>query len=583
MRGNEVNLLQGHSDRMKTSDINEILKVFCKNQDYRAILIDGKWGIGKTYEFKKYFDSLKKKDKKRIYYFTIFGTETIDELNTSIFKKIHPIWSFIKVGYKTISKSVDAIATFKNSSLNVVANLDYLLDQSKPKNIKKDTILIFDDLERLSNNNLALFLGLLYKLNLQGARIICFISSEKLKDKEHVFEEYKEKIFDAIYRIEEPSLDVFDTTFDIISDNDQRRYLLTKCQNNIRILKKSYLLFDRITQHVGEPKNWIIDKYFVIIACCYVVQIVLSTQENKIEIDANNFSHFSKVEEFGKDIAQNFITLIKNEKFDTAENMIPGLINCILRIYLFDNYESLKHSLLKEKEKETPLLSRSFFILSDKDKDDFVSLFFEKIANPNVKYDKNDLQILGDIIRYYSKDIDEVAIQKFVEKYFDNCDKTKELQFSELVYWLIGLKDVSHGLEISRIDKVISIVKEKLKQLQNRYQTDALLGALKNKEYLFLDDFINRFDFLKKWVLIEAVKEALINNKFYLPDLSKTITENEWHFAHEISSIVHLLQLDDPFIEYAKELVKKNNSFSLKDRLEALIQYKLYRTIDLSK
>lgn len=566
---------------MKTSDINEILKVFCKNQDYRAILIDGKWGIGKTYEFKKYFDSLKKKDKKRIYYFTIFGTETIDELNTSIFKKIHPIWSFIRVGYKTISKSVDAIATFKNSSLNIVANLDYLLDQSKPKNIIKDTILIFDDIERLSNNNLALFLGLLYKLNLQGARIICFISSEKLKDKEHVFEEYKEKIFDAIYKIEEPSLDVFDTTFDIISDNDQRRYLLKKCQNNIRILKKSCLLFNRITQHVGEPKNWIIDKYFVIIACCYVVQIVLSSQENKIEIDANNFSHFSKVEKFGKDIAQNFITLIKHEKLDTAENMIPGLINCILSIYLFDDYESLKHSFLKEKE--TPLLSRPFFLLSDKDKEVYASSFFKRIAKSDTKYDKNDLQILGDIIRYYSKDIDEVATKKFVEKYFNNCDKTKELRFSELTSWLIDLKDVSHGLEISRIDKVISIVDEKLKQLQNRYQTDALLDAFKNKDYLFLDDFINRFDFLKKWVLLGDVKAALINNRFYLPDLAKTISENEWHFAHEISSIVHLLQLDDQFIEYAKELVKNDDSFSLKDRLEALIQYKLYRDIDLSK
>lgn len=566
---------------MKTSYINEILKVFCENQGYRAILIDGKWGIGKTYEFKKYFDSLKRKDKKRIYYFTIFGTETIDELNTAIFRKIHPIRSYIKIGYKTISKSVDAIAGLKNSSFNLSLNLDYLLDLSIPKKIKKNPILVFDDIERFTNENFKIFLGLLYKLNLQGARIICFVSTEKLQDKEHIFQEYKEKIFDAVYKIEEPSLAVFDTTFNTITDNDQRRYLLAKCKNNIRVLKKAYLLFDRIVKNIGEPNDWIVDKYFVIVACCYVIQIVLSSQENKIEIDTNNFSHFSKVEEFGKDIAQNFITLIKNEKLDTAENMIPGLINCILRIYLFDDYESLKHSLLKEKE--TPLLSRSFFLLSDKDKEVYASSFFQRIAKSDTKYDKNDLQILGDIIRYYSKDIDEVTIEKFVEKYFDNCDKTKELQFSELTYWFIDLKDVSHRLEISRIDKVISIVKDKLKQLQNRYQTDALLGALKNKDYLFLDDFINRFEFLKKWVLIDDVKGALIDNKFYLPDLSKTISENEWHFAHEISSIVHLLQLDDQFIEYAKELVKKDNSFSLKDRLEALIQYKLYRTIDLSK
>ena len=78
--------------------------------------------------------------------------------------------------------------------------------------------------------------------------------------------------------------------------------------------------------------------------------------------------------------------------------MVHVLINCIIRIYLFYDYESLKHSLLKEKEKETPLLSRSFFLLSDKDKEVYASSFFKRIAKSDTKYDKNDLQILGEIL-----------------------------------------------------------------------------------------------------------------------------------------------------------------------------------------
>lgn len=100
---------------MKTSDIGSIFDFFQFHANYRAILIDGKWGIGKTYQFKKYFDGLKRKDKKRIYYFTIFGTETLDELNTEIYRKLHPLWSVFSVGYKTISQSISAVSGLKDS------------------------------------------------------------------------------------------------------------------------------------------------------------------------------------------------------------------------------------------------------------------------------------------------------------------------------------------------------------------------------------------------------------------------------------------------------------------------------------
>ena len=94
---------------MRTSDIGSILNSFFENKSYRAILIDGKWGIGKTYQLKKFFDGLHRKERRKVFYFTVFGTETMNELNTRIYRKLHPFWSLIKVGYKTISQSVDAV------------------------------------------------------------------------------------------------------------------------------------------------------------------------------------------------------------------------------------------------------------------------------------------------------------------------------------------------------------------------------------------------------------------------------------------------------------------------------------------
>ena len=142
---------------MKTSDIQLILTKFLNETNYRSILIDGKWGIGKTSEFKRWFDALPRRSKKHIYYFSIFGVETMDDLNTRIYRKLHPYWSILRVGYKTISKSVDAVVGLWNTSINVSSNLDFVLDSLKPQKICGRPVLIFDDIERFEHNNFSCF------------------------------------------------------------------------------------------------------------------------------------------------------------------------------------------------------------------------------------------------------------------------------------------------------------------------------------------------------------------------------------------------------------------------------------------
>lgn len=571
---------------MRTSDINSILSSFFNNKNYRAILIDGKWGIGKTYQFKKYFDSLKKKDKKRIFYFTIFGTETMEELNTRIYRKLHPFWSFIKVGYKTISQSVDAVVGLKNSSLNISANLDYVLYLAEPQKIKTIPVLIFDDIERFADNNFSLFLGLLYKLNLQGTRIICLTSSEKLHDKEVLFNEYKEKIFDAIYKIDEPSDDVFRTIFTGLDNLDQREYILGKCNKNIRILRKAELLYKRLISEIGKPNTWIINELNVIVACCFTIRIVLdSSRENDdCKIDKTTSKYFCLKKEFDENIASNYMALIEEEKFTSTEDMIPNLIMRILKVYLFNDFSGVKMMLLKRKEREKTLLEKNFFLLSDDNKEEYVSSFSKFIADPSTKYDKEYLTILENIILYYHGSIEPTLIDNFVSKYYESSNKNEEMDQPELVSWLQDLKSAISDINVkNKIDNVLSEVIKKLFELQADYNTNKLLNGIRDNNEVVIDDYIRRFDSLKKWLKQDLLKKFLISNNYCLPNLSGDISESDWRFSREMAALVHLLNLDESFIDHAKDLIKNDPSHSLKYRLQTLIQYKLFKQVDLTQ
>lgn len=571
---------------MRTSDIGSILNSFFENKSYRAILIDGKWGIGKTYQFKKFFDGLHRKERRKVFYFTVFGTETMDELNTRIYRKLHPFWSLIKVGYKTISQSVDAVVGLKNSSLNISANLDYVLDLVEPKKIKSHPVLIFDDIERFDNKHFPLFLGLLYKLNLQGARIICFTSLEKFQGKEALFGEYKEKIFDAVYKIDAPSDDVFDTIFSNLKDHDQRTYILSKCNQNIRILRKTELLFERLVNKFGKPDSWMVDELYVIAACCFVIRIALDSPAGSDgkTFDETNFLYFLLKEKFGKDIAVNYMNLMEQEKFSPTENMIQNLTRNILMVYLFNDYTDLKAMLIRQEAKEETLLEKNFFLLSDDNKKAFVSAFADVIAQPSTKYSKNHLTIFENILRYYPGDIDQDLVDNLVCKFYESTDKNVDIDSSEFIICLEDLKrDELKPDEKKRVDEAITRAKAKLSELQISFHTIKLINAIQEKNEAVINNYIRDFDFLKKRLEERKIQEFLVDNHYCLPDLSGDISESDWHFSHAIAALVHRFGLDEKFICYAQNAVKKDSSNCLKERLEALIQYRLFQHVDLTQ
>ncbi len=509
----------------------------------------------------------------------------MDDLNTRIYRKLHPYWSIFRVGYKTISQSVDAIVGLWNTSINVSSNLDYVLDSLKPAKISGRPVLIFDDIERFECNNFSFFLGLLYKLHLQGARIICLTSSEKLDNKEKLFNEYKEKLFDAIYMVEEPSTGVFDSIFTDLTDSVQKENILNICNQNIRMLRKGELLFNKLVQNIAKPDVWVVDKFYVIAACCYAIRIALDqpTGATGPKYDDTSLYYYDFKTEFGSKIYQNFRYFLKCEMFSPTETMMPNLVESVLRVYFFNDFNGIEKILLKQSGTEEAPVQKEFFLLSDENKRDFVSLFSKEMSNPATNYDKEQLRILGDILRYYHGGLDSALIDNFVRKYFNSCDKNQRKGQTELENWLRVLeKETSDKREKESINDALRKVSKQFSVLWTDYHTEKLIGAIGGRNVVAIGNYLNNFSRFKESLNIDKLKFFLTKNDFCLPNLSADISDNEWEFSNQIAELVHLLGLDESFIFYAKNTAENSSSYSLKDRFQALIRYKLKQSLELT-
>lgn len=150
---------------MNAEKIYDILLKFSSNNQ-RGLLIDGSWGIGKTYQINRFLekieaDNKKEKDKSKktkIIYSSLFGLDSISELHTELFAKLNPFANVVKNAVGVISPAFSLIPYAGEAVSSSVSYAIGKVDENiqKPKNkikrktTKKRIIIILDDIERVS-------------------------------------------------------------------------------------------------------------------------------------------------------------------------------------------------------------------------------------------------------------------------------------------------------------------------------------------------------------------------------------------------------------------------------------------------
>lgn len=178
-----------------------------------AVLLDGKWGCGKTFFIKSWLDTFQTENEDELtpMYVSLFGVQTVKQINDTINGLLFPFMNskVYKIG-KTFTKMVASAALRfnvdydgdKTSDGTVDFKLDPLMDllNDKKEELKGRRILIFDDLERANIGVKELYGYINRFVEHNRFKVIVVCNSTEITDKE-IFYRFREKIIGRTFEI----------------------------------------------------------------------------------------------------------------------------------------------------------------------------------------------------------------------------------------------------------------------------------------------------------------------------------------------------------------------------------------------
>lgn len=551
---------------MNSNKLSEILDSFLKD-DSKAILFDGPWGCGKTYQIKEFI-----KNNKNIYYLSLFGLESIDEINTALYRMIHSCRVALTRSAIIVSKAVKPIPQVGN----IADALEYQLSTEQAKLIKKKTIIIFDDLERLSRNiEYSDLLGYINSLFLSGCRIICSMSSDHISNEERIndFNDFKEKVFDRIYKVTESNNELLDSIFS--------KYNLVGLSsiydlfdNNIRFALKTEHFFNEVLMHIKSANKSVddlgIDNLFLLKGCIYCVKACF--EKFKPEINKDNKIEYDVAKHYHEPNVVDAVMALKQTEEAQSDFAMPGFkdfIYLLSEAFLYKDYSGFEKRYLVDEELSNDILDQEFYYLSDANKESFIKEFERRIlSNEIVWNDKTRNAVVA--INSYTNHIFSDEVAKAIALLIFNSKDSHS--YSDLRLCLSGA--VSEERK-KAVEAFITKIKETLNDLNKTDYVSEFESYVKEENYLKMRDFLD-----KNFYCVSDDKKMFVtyfrDNNFFFPDIAGDMDHSIWSYCHEVGRFVKQNEIVDDFIKYAKSMCKKNRTNkSLVDRFHAIIIYNI--------
>lgn len=273
-----------------TEDLNKNLLDYLKfyfsieNPQY-AILINGKWGSGKTFFIKNQMNGWNNKTKSKNsesillkpIYISLYGVSSIAEINTKIKEALNPL---LYSKEAKIIKSIFLGAVKTAMHINFDANGDGENDgkvsfdinslgllKSSDQKVKGNKILIFDDLERCSIKITDLFGYINEFVEHFNCKVILLSDEEKILKKcgenKEPYNEFKEKLVGQTFTIQPDVKNAINSFINKSEKSIEKTFLLSSIDliesvfnasriENLRILKQSILDYERFTKQLED-------------------------------------------------------------------------------------------------------------------------------------------------------------------------------------------------------------------------------------------------------------------------------------------------------------------------------------------
>ena len=320
---------------MNKDELLNVLLNFYKS-DENVILIDGKWGSGKTYLINEFIHNF---NKLPVYYVSMLGSRNVNDINTNLYIEINK--------HSSINQIVPSSINPLKIKFNETTSLDFILKRNHDAN----AIIIFDDFERYSSSDYDSFLSYVSNLVLFKAKVIVVSNLKELGGGEKlIFDEFKEKIFDHIYKAELFTNNVIDIKlheFSKFVKSDSLNIL----KSNIRLVDKLYFLLksinkDNVFNYLNnEIKSEIIDISTVFLSIYYNQSKLNYSQEKLMRADINvsNFiKEYINDEDSYWEIIHIYEYFINKKETIFKDNLIDLIVYLYLSYVYVDNEKLIK-------------------------------------------------------------------------------------------------------------------------------------------------------------------------------------------------------------------------------------------------
>lgn len=568
---------------MTTNDIGKIIKKFIESNE-SAIIIDGNWGIGKTCSIDDFLKHEKDKeaafDDCKFHYISLFGFKDIDTLHKELYKRFHPFLVFTAkaLSYISLAEPIRKWMFLFNTDK---AKEDICKKQEKGFLHKKYkcNVIIFDDLERVAaqKDGFIELMGYFNRLIKEGIKIICICNSNEIEaEKRGVFDNFKEKIFDRTYTINEENIEVikkiFNETYDLLDSES-----ISFFEKNLRLVNKTKIFIDDVFEQLSANKSKEkFEKRVVCLICILIVKEVFGSDlsrefkeelQKKVQSEDSAGKSYaeSMLKEKDDDIisVRSIVWILKKQQIYSKYDLVSGLYNYFK--YCDDSFFSYT-------EANDNLLGKSIFFYSDEEKKDKLNYILTEIDERFDNYSADQIYgAVNDICQYGGGLLVDDDYNKLVHSIIESKDEEKKKT-------LLNKFDITLHMEPCANQKKFVEVLDRINQEKELEEfVDYFENLDKNNYDETLFDWTKKIRNNKKH-LTKEMCDYLEENDFFIPDLSKTISENAWGFCHAICGFI--MDIDksykEPLIAVLDNQVKANpDSVCLKERVDALKKYKL--------
>lgn len=527
----------------------------------KCILIDGNWGIGKTYFVQDYFKSFS--SEYDLVYTSVFGKESVRDIEKSMLFNLIPGLKNVKdesIGVKVAKNLLNDIGDkFLGVSVENYVN-SFSIEDVKWTSPDKRIVICIDDIERKSESiEMRSLLGLIERASRNFDIIVVGNTKEIAECDQEIFSRYKEKVIDHIIELNKLDKTILYTIMKNISKTIDEEDVI------INVYLEGNLGFGKPS---SSDKGYKVGNIYNLRIFLKYVELIIRVKEHLVA---------NKV---GKEILEICKAVIYDIYFPEREGKRKSMnfdkYNIYKTIYKIHSNEEINENefneylIAKSEVRADVVKIHNAYTLNEREFDELKKKIMMKSESRDMEYfikQENIISIFSALNDVYKVDVDlaKSLLRNAVDLYDVNQGVHEKIKYSS---W----DDVDgFGNEIECKDIVKKFIDKINNTCKDKYETYILnqqQEAIMNQEY-------GRVLSLLKFNELNDKKRFIEIFDFYYNQLVITYSEES---ARSIENLIDKTE-SETANDYLKKKKKEEVEFTRKKKIDHFMEY-LYRKMD---